>query len=496
MTAICSPVHLCSSQQTGFEVEIDDETGSGDCCCAFFPPFADAVVDSDNGDGCARTPDISDERLAISSSSMMMLRPTKRPRDDGYAMIVDRLKTMLLQQSDPAYETRDYLRFARDANSARRRKGFSCKEERQQQRQVIDRTCRTKMVQWMFQIVDYCNLSRESAVAAASHLDRFLSVSVVTTAAFASAEEEAAATPLAPSLRALSDRWYYQLAAIAALFLSIKTHEPVVVPPSLLSEMSLGVYRESDFVRAEMDLLEGLRWRTSRPTALDFARHLLALLSPLSSSQERDKVLEDLVLYQVELAVHDYELSVRQSPSTVAMAAIRNVLEIVGTSQVHIDECLERIRSAAARDGDDGPSSSSGSSSGLRDPLGPEVENVMVRLTGLALHVTRTTRSPPQLEEKGGEPRVAEESSPSSSKRSSSVPLSSSLPSPCQPTHEACASVAPGKSSVAGKASDTAAEQGHQTFTVSGDAKAIKVMSPVCVTLGDYLLPCTRPSRV
>lgn len=68
----------------------------------------------------------------------------------------------------------------------------------------IDETCRSKMCEWIYHVIDSTRLQRESASVAMSFLDRFLS----------SNSERAS--------KAKTNRKEYQLAAITCLYIAVK----------------------------------------------------------------------------------------------------------------------------------------------------------------------------------------------------------------------------------------------------------------------------------
>ncbi|KAL3801645.1 hypothetical protein HJC23_013150 [Cyclotella cryptica] len=126
---------------------------------------------------------------------------------------------------------------------------------------VVDESCRTAMVNWLFQISDALSLNRETVGIAMSFLDRFLSSST------------------ARSAKALDDRHQFQLAAITAYFIAVKIYEPVQLGVDMLVKLCRGFYEQSAILAMEKDILYSLEWRVSSPTALDFMRQILELLT-------------------------------------------------------------------------------------------------------------------------------------------------------------------------------------------------------------------------
>lgn len=183
---------------------------------------------------------------------------------------------------------------------------------------AIDEECRTKMAQWCFQVIDYIKFRRETVSIAMNYLDRFL----------------CCGCPRAEKV--MNSRREYQLASMTTLFMAIKLNEPIVVDIHLMAELSKGVYKESDFLSMESDILFGLNWYVNGPTAYSFAVHLLTLLQHKqdqiqsmgtgSSPSININELLQLAAYKIELAVGEHKL-MTQKPSVIATASIWSCLE-------------------------------------------------------------------------------------------------------------------------------------------------------------------------
>jgi len=173
------------------------------------------------------------------------------------------------------------------------------------------RQSRNKMAQWCYQLTDICKLSRHAVARSMNYLDRFL------------------ATDHERAQRALVGRREYQLAAMTALYISIKLHEPLAMEASLLAEISQGCYTVSEILSMERSILEALEWRVNGPTPQEFVSLYLGLLDPRGYSYDLSTLgsLLDVSTFQCELAAGDYDLSVGCTPSVVALASILNSLE-------------------------------------------------------------------------------------------------------------------------------------------------------------------------
>lgn len=166
--------------------------------------------------------------------------------------------------------------------------------------------CREKMVQWCYKVVDFCNFNRETVSIAISVLDQFL------------------ASRLGNAV--LHDRSQFQLAAMTALYLSVKTHEPEVMSAELVSTLSRGAHSQQEVEIMEKRILHALTWQVNPPTTLSFVREFLKLLPAELLDHDMRATLMEICKFQSELAVADYNLVVVGS-SSIAYACLMNGLE-------------------------------------------------------------------------------------------------------------------------------------------------------------------------
>jgi hypothetical protein len=221
----------------------------------------------------------------------------------------------IMRMQEASYRSDDYL--ARRPKSVKHpRVGFTS---------PVDAACRFKMVEWCFQIADFCKFSREAVAIGMSYLDRYLSTD--------------------SGLRALDDRKFFQLASMTCLYTAIKIHEPEAMQPRILVRLSKGTYTEEEITDMELEILNAIQWRMNPPTSLCFLNNFLALLPENAmSTSDRDTVYE-LAKFQTELAVHEYSL-VTVDASTVAFAAMMNALETVaGAGTLEIMTMLAKVSS-------------------------------------------------------------------------------------------------------------------------------------------------------
>lgn len=185
----------------------------------------------------------------------------------------------------------------------------------------VDETCRTKMCEWIYQVVDCTRLQRETASVSMSYLDRFMCTS----------------SPSAEKARL--NRKEYQLVVLTTLYIATKIFEPFAMDASLVSRLSRGLHSEEEIIALEYEILVALQWRMNGPTPLQFVNYLLELL-PTSC---RDKaLLYEHSHFQTELSVGDYTL-IPLRRSVIAVAAILNSLENLPKDSLPLNE---RIRYA------------------------------------------------------------------------------------------------------------------------------------------------------
>jgi Cyclin, N-terminal domain/Cyclin, C-terminal domain len=223
------------------------------------------------------------------------------------ADIASTLEVMHLQEA--SYRCHDYLT-CRPTSLKRPQAGITSPP--------VDAECRFKMVEWCYQVVDFCKFSRETVAIAMSYLDRYMSTET--------------------GLPALYDRTVFQLAAMTCLYMAIKIHEPEAMEPRIVAQLSRGVYTEQQVTDVELEILDAIQWRMNPPTALSFINNFLALVPESTMSQSDRDTVYSAAKFQIELAVHEYSL-VTVDESTLAFAAVMNALETVacaGTMDIMI----------------------------------------------------------------------------------------------------------------------------------------------------------------
>uniref|UniRef100_A0A7S4JQT0 Cyclin-like domain-containing protein n=1 Tax=Odontella aurita TaxID=265563 RepID=A0A7S4JQT0_9STRA len=213
--------------------------------------------------------------------------------------IFERVAAMQSTETSSAYQCRNYL------NDETLPCGTSLDTD------AVDASCRAKMIEWLFSIVDYCGFDRDTVSVAASLSDQFLSRQTV------------------DAREALSDRSQFQLVFITALHIAVKTREPMQMDGTLLSKLSRGKYSVHDFITCERQLLSGVNWRVNCPTAMEFVHELLSLLPKNGIRRANvEKHVVECAGRMLQLAIGCCDC-IATKPSDVALAAVSEIIEDV-----------------------------------------------------------------------------------------------------------------------------------------------------------------------
>ena len=251
--------------------------------------------------------------------------------------IADRLQSMLETERRSQYQCRDYLyhhrrqsrRFSAPSSTFSSKAKVENSIVAANNTNIVTPALRTKIVQWLYDCVDYLELSRESVAMAMSYVDRIMSNSSRTMPAAAMVAQ------------AKQDSMMYQLVAVSSLFLAAKQNSSHHVRSSssspidacTLVRISHDSYFANEIIQMEKVVLEGLEWRLCGPTALSIAYDAIALLAKTLPSQpnkwRRFSSVLDFTRLQIEMSILDYNSSVLRSPSTIAMASIVNAMELL-----------------------------------------------------------------------------------------------------------------------------------------------------------------------
>lgn len=176
---------------------------------------------------------------------------------------------------------------------------------------VIDNDCRKKMIDWCYEIVDYCHFQHETIEIAISNLDRYVMTNI--------------------GSEALSNRWIYQLSAMTSLYTAIKMYEPQAIDSLTVSKLSRGTYTKQQIETMELQMLKALTWNVNPPTSLEFVRQILALLPTHIIDNTMKETIYDVTKFQIELALQDGSSKFQSTKKSIlALTSLINSLESLG----------------------------------------------------------------------------------------------------------------------------------------------------------------------
>ncbi|KAL7550187.1 hypothetical protein ACHAWF_013427 [Thalassiosira exigua] len=270
--------------------------------------------------------------------------------------------------------------------------------EEEEEEPVNDRD-RVKMCDWYYEMSDFLKVDDATASRALRLLDRFMaSVPPPQSDPPSSTSPPARrrgrrrpASERSPPRRpgadvagvvaaASRDRDEYQLAALTALFLSIKLFERLDVQPEHVSYLSRGRYGAEEVVRMEGVMLAALEWKACQADRADFIEAVADVLVPEGGSDGRDGLrgrgsprshqgrprrhgrrwdeeedsdplrssLKELAHLQIQRSDFDSSFAIKR-PSTVAFAAVVNAFEMRGVDRRLVDEEDRRLFLEGAR---------------------------------------------------------------------------------------------------------------------------------------------------
>jgi len=204
----------------------------------------------------------------------------------------------MLQQEESCYKIQDYFQHLPSEDVTE---------------EVVDAEARQQIAQWCMNIMGACNFTTEHAAVTMSCLDRFVSTS--------------------DGNKVLLNRFQYQVAALTALYMSVKIHCPQALPPDLVAQLSQGMHDVQDIEAMERRMLAALQWRVNPPTAMDFVRMYLDMITSESNTdfdQHTQEVILELTGYQANLSVLQFDLAIEKA-SHIAVASLMNALECIYT---------------------------------------------------------------------------------------------------------------------------------------------------------------------
>jgi hypothetical protein len=162
---------------------------------------------------------------------------------------------------------------------------------------------RRLLIEWMYYVVDYCQLQRQSVAAAAFFLDVCMSRGLIAT------------------------REEHQLAAATALQLALKTFDSAVIKLDKLVKLGRGQFTEEDVVEMEVQICHSLNWHLHPPSTDCFLRQYERLL-PTSVKESTKEVMGEVTKLVSELTVSEIKYNV-YPPSVIAYSAMLLAMELL-----------------------------------------------------------------------------------------------------------------------------------------------------------------------
>ena len=122
------------------------------------------------------------------------------------------------------------------------------------------------------------------------------------------------------------------LASLTTLHIAIKLYDTKKIKLNTLVNLSRGQFTSRDIEMMEWTILSALRWKLHPPTPYTFVEHILFFL-PQEVNGTIRAGLNEVSKYLTELAVCDAFFVDRSNSSTIAFAAILNVMEDMNYSK-------------------------------------------------------------------------------------------------------------------------------------------------------------------
>lgn len=176
---------------------------------------------------------------------------------------------------------------------------------------------RRMLVEWMYFVVDHCDLQRQSVAGAAFFLDVAMARGLCVTSVD------------------------HQLAAATSLQLALKTFDKSVIKVEKLVKLGRGVFTEDDVARMEMKIVLSMNWYLHPISVYCFLTQYERLL-PDGISATTKEMIGEVNQLVAELSVSD-ELYINCPPSIIAYAAMLIAMEMIESEEAlpnQLQECF------------------------------------------------------------------------------------------------------------------------------------------------------------
>lgn len=224
---------------------------------------------------------------------------------------------LMQQESSCYYRCLDYLSILQSKSIALRTTDDDSDDDSTPKRDVTgvaaaetvaNESWREKICEWLYNVVDHFNYSREIVYITMNYLDRYSSVCCQ--------HGDRGTNRITYKL--------YQLIAVSSLNIVLKMQESKYNHLPLLIELSRKFFTAQHIIAMEMSILKGLSWKLSPPTPLSFVHHMIQLLP--RDLEGKINALKESAQFLVELSACDY-FFVHVKPSSIAFASLLNSID-------------------------------------------------------------------------------------------------------------------------------------------------------------------------
>lgn len=220
-----------------------------------------------------------------------------------------RLNALITQEK--RYKCEDYLcRQIKEDEQC----GTEEREEKSSEANSVDASCREKMCEWSYRVVDHFKVPRNIVAVAFSFLDRFVNT-------------------------CSCDRTAFKLASMTALYMATKLFNGRQLSIATLAELSRGEFDISHIAEMETIMLKTLEWRLNPPIVQDLVQYFLALFP---ASFPYSELIGRRAFFFAELCVYDYD-HILTERGVLAIASIFNAIDavLVSVDEPHLASELE-----------------------------------------------------------------------------------------------------------------------------------------------------------
>ncbi|CAJ1970095.1 unnamed protein product [Cylindrotheca closterium] len=208
-------------------------------------------------------------------------------------LAADIVRTMCCQEAKVYHHpTSYYVELEQAKATAKQDSDGNDKPIRKSRRKHLEKmdSWRSSLIQWMYQVVDFSHVNRQTVGVAIYFLDVAISEIIVR-----AMNRNQKANPRS---NCLDDyKVSFQLAAATALQLAIKTHDCKLIKLSDLIKLGRNVFTERDIIAMEVQIIQACSWYLHPPSVdcylYQYQSLLLEILQQDNANEEDEAQLED-----------------------------------------------------------------------------------------------------------------------------------------------------------------------------------------------------------